>query len=183
MLSVLAVAVLGLSMTVVAGVANADGLRGPRHDSRGGQPPRGFHPPSRPQPPGGDNTLEARVVDGVQIYRCNDNAFAQFNVRATLEGGISHFFQSDLDQPGETASPVWAVDGGQVVGSAAQATPNGDGNIPLLSLTGTGSGSGPLSTVTRIQRLDTGGGVAPAGPCTDGQIASVPYQARYVFAS
>jgi hypothetical protein len=181
----MAVAVLGLTTAAVAvaGVANADGHRGPRHGSSGGRPPQGHHPPQGPPPPGGDNTLEARVVNGVQIYRCDGNAFAQFNVQATLDGGISHFFQSDLDQPGETASPVWAVDGGQVVGSAAQATPNGDGNIPLLSLTGTGSGAGPLSTVTRIQRLDTRGGVAPAGPCVDGQITAVPYQARYVFTS
>lgn len=163
-----AVGGLALSMATIAGLANA------ASDDVGVQP-------LADEVVGGE--LRARVVNGVQIYRCKGGAFVQFNVRATLDGGINHFFESELDQEGEAARPVWEVAGGRVVGSAPQPTSNGDGNIPLLSLTGTGSGVGPLSTVTRIQRLETQGGVAPARACNDGEIADVPYQALYVFTS
>jgi len=35
--------------------------------------------------------------------------------------------------------------------------------------------------VTCIQRLDTHGGVAPAGACSDGALQAVAYSARYRF--
>ena len=48
--------------------------------------------------------------------------------------------------------------------------------------TGTGPDSGDrLTATTYIQRLNTHGGVAPAGSCTPGDTASVPYTADYYF--
>ncbi|MGW5582190.1 DUF3455 domain-containing protein [Micromonospora chokoriensis] len=54
--------------------------------------------------------------------------------------------------------------------------------MPELLLTvDTHTGAGILSNVASISRLLTSGGVAPAGPCTDGATAAVPYGAVYVF--
>ena len=58
--------------------------------------------------------------------------------------------------------------------------------VPWLLLTTTPSGTvGTMSTVTSIQRLQTVGGVAPAGGCgvaaDIGKEARVPYTAIYVY--
>ena len=60
---------------------------------------------------------------------------------------------------------------------------NGDGNIPELDLKATPSGKhhGLLANTAEILRLNTVGGVAPAGSCTPGAIVGVPYRADYVF--
>jgi len=42
-------------------------------------------------------------------------------------------------------------------------------------------GSGLLGSVSYIQRLDTHGGVAPGGACTDGALQAVGYSATYRF--
>jgi len=62
---------------------------------------------------------------------------------------------------------------------------NGAGNIAELNLDATqiGTSTGLLAHAVEVLRLNTLGGVAPAGSC-DPQatpIASVPYQADYVF--
>jgi hypothetical protein len=43
--------------------------------------------------------------------------------------------------------------------------------------------AGAFSGVTRIQRINTQGGVAPALPCARGEQARVPYTAEYHFFS
>jgi hypothetical protein len=45
------------------------------------------------------------------------------------------------------------------------------------------SGTGVFAKVTFIHRLDTTGGVAPAGKCTKGKTVEVPYTANYYFYS
>ena len=55
-----------------------------------------------------------------------------------------------------------------------------DGSQLLLTATVI-RGPGFLGEVTFIQRLNTTGGVAPAGSCTEGVTASVPYTADYAF--
>ena len=63
--------------------------------------------------------------------------------------------------------------------------PAGTGNIPALLLqaivTTGGSDGDRLSGTTWVQRLNTSGGVAPAGACTPGDTIAVPYTADYVF--
>src|ERR1700733_15787413 len=78
------------------------------------------------------------------------------------------------------AGPGWELaDGsavtGKIAGRAAGATPK---DIPLLKLEATSHrGSGQLTGVTTIQRLNTKGGVAE-GPCDSaGAFLSVPYSA------
>ncbi len=128
--------------------------------------------------------FEASVVKGKQIYECKPAdgggyAFAQRDVRALLGGSIRHSFVKP-----NSGTPQWiAPDGSAVTGAVIGKTPNGEGNIPELDLKATPSGRhhGLLAGTTEILRLNTVGGVAPTGSCTPGSIASVPYQADYVF--
>ncbi|MCF3104566.1 CHRD domain-containing protein [Streptomyces roseoverticillatus] len=131
------------------------------------------------------NAVQASVVEGRQIYACRKQdgggfAFAQDNVSATLDGNIAHSFV----RPG--GDPQWvAPDRSAVTGKVVTKTPNGDGNIPELDLRATRSGAetGILASTTEILRLNTRGGVAPAGPCDPQRqpAAAVPYRADYVF--
>jgi hypothetical protein len=120
--------------------------------------------------------FSARVIRGVQIYECRTNtdgstAFAFKQPRAKLQRGIKH-----------DVGPVWlAPDGSGVRGTVVTSTPR-PGTIAELTLTATSiGGPGLLSPITTIKRLETSGGVAPAGACTLGAIVEVPYGATYVF--
>jgi len=128
----------------------------------------------------------ASVVDGVQIYQCTKQAdgtfaFTQHDVRAKLQGNIRHSFVK-----ADAGPPQWvAPDRSAVTGKVLVKTPNGTGNIAELELEATqsGDGSGILADVTEILRLNTQGGVAPAGTCDPKHqsIAEVPYKADYLF--
>ncbi|MFE3021424.1 CHRD domain-containing protein [Streptomyces sp. NPDC059256] len=128
--------------------------------------------------------LQASVIRGRQIYRCQQAAdgtyaFGQYDVRATLRGPIAHAFVA----PG-TGTPRWtAPDRSAVTGTLISRTPHGDGNIPELDLRATqyGAKKGLLARTQEILRLNTVGGVAPAGTCLKGAVITVPYRADYVF--
>ena len=130
--------------------------------------------------------LQESVVRGSQIYACTARpdgsfAFTQFGVEAHLTGGIHHTFVQPAAGP-----PQWhAPDGSAVTGKVVTANANGAGNIAELNLDATqiGASTGLLAHVVEVLRLNTVGGVAPAGSC-DPQatpIVHVPYQADYVF--
>lgn len=130
--------------------------------------------------------FQASVIRGEQIYECKKAedgsgkfAFAQRDVRARLGAGIAHDFVAP-----NSGTPRWtAPDHSQVTGKLISRTPNGDKNIPELDLaaTQTGKPRGLLAGTAEILRLNTVGGVAPAGDCEAGAIANVPYKADYVF--
>lgn len=128
--------------------------------------------------------FQASVVKGEQIYECKaveggGYAFAQRDVSAVLGGNIAHSFVKP-----NSGTPQWiAPDRSAVTGAVISRTPNGDKNIPELDLKATQSGKhrGLLAGTQEILRLNTVGGVAPAGSCSPGAIVGVPYQADYVF--
>jgi hypothetical protein len=130
------------------------------------------------------DNFQASVVRGKQIYECKPGAdgtfsFQQRDVRAVLAGHIDHSFVAP-----NSGTPQWiAPDRSAVTGSVISRTPNGAGNIPELDLRATQSGKkrGLLAGTQEIFRLNTVGGVAPAGGCDSGAIAGVPYAADYVF--
>jgi hypothetical protein len=140
-----------------------------------------------PDPDRNPKASAAPVLRGAQIYRCTRQAdgtyaFTQEGVTATLAGGIAHSFA----KPGPAGPPQWiAPDGSAITGKAVTKTPNGDGNIPelVLDATRTGAGRGLFSGTGQILRLNTIGGVAPAGACDPGTrpLAHVPYRADYLF--
>ncbi len=131
--------------------------------------------------------LQESVALGSQIYACTAQpdgsfAFTQYGVEAHLTGGIHHTFVQPAAGP-----PQWhAPDGSAVTGpTVVTRNANGAGNIAELNLDATqiGTSTGLLAHVVEVLRLNTLGGVAPAGTC-DPQatpIVNVPYQADYVF--
>jgi hypothetical protein len=130
--------------------------------------------------------LQESVALGSQIYACTAQpdgsfAFTQHDVDAHLTDDIHHTFVRPL-----AGTPQWqAPDGSAVSGKVVTRNANGAGNIAELNLDATqiGASTGLLAHAVEVLRLNTAGGVAPAGTC-DPQatpIASVPYQADYVF--
>jgi hypothetical protein len=125
---------------------------------------------------------------GVQKYTCQANGTWLFtDPEATLykTTGASqpigtHFLNF------ATGRPVWRLDDGSSVEAARTATvPAGTENIPWLLLQAvitTGGADGDrLTGTTWVQRLNTSGGVAPAGTCTPGATIAVDYTADYFF--
>jgi hypothetical protein len=78
-----------------------------------------------------------------------------------------------------------SMDGSKLTATQIAVAPNSTGNIPLQLVKGNPAmGSGAMSGVTYIQRVDTRGGVAPAMPCAAGNMGAkqvVKYQADYIF--
>jgi len=82
------------------------------------------------------------------------------------------------------AGPTWKhKDGSEVTGkAAAKVDAPAAGSIPWLLVSAIGhSGTGVFSAVTTIQRVNTKGGVAPAGACTPAAETKSGYEADYYF--
>ncbi|SDL20958.1 CHRD domain-containing protein [Streptomyces indicus] len=130
------------------------------------------------------HNFQAPVIKGEQIYECKAGedgklSFQQRDVRAVLAGRIDHSFVAP-----NSGTPQWiARDGSAVKAKLISRTPNGTANIPELALDAeqTGRRHGLLADTTEILRLNTVGGVAPAGTCEKGAVVGVPYKADYVF--
>jgi hypothetical protein len=155
-------------------------------DFPGGAARAQLHLLTHPVATSGAAALQESVVLGSQIYACTPQAdgsfaFTQFGVDAHLTGGIHHTFVQPAAGP-----PQWqAPDGSAVTGKVVTKNANGTGNIAELNLDATqiGASTGLLSHVVEVLRLNTAGGVAPAGTC-DPQatpLVNVPYQADYLF--
>jgi hypothetical protein len=172
-----AVATATLAMTQVAHAAPA--------------PPPNV-PPALVVPAGNKLFLVGHVIDGagVQIYKCDGTSWVFQAPRATLTGDNGQLVATHFPGPSGATDPQWkATDGSQVAGSVLVREPNGATNIPQLLLKATPIGAsgdeGRLSATTYIQRLKTGGGVAPpATTCTAataGTTEEVKYTADYLF--
>ena len=130
----------------------------------------------------GQSPVATLHAEGAQVYEC----------KADAGGKLAWQFRepvATLLSEGKTvgrhyAGPNWELaDGSAVVakvaGRAPGATPQ---DIPLLKLEVTSErGSGQLSSVGVIQRLNTKGGVAEGACPTAGAFMSVPYSADYAF--
>ena len=131
--------------------------------------------------PGETAVLTAHAV-GIQNYDCKAGADGKlvwtFNSpQATLTAGdkvVGH----------HSAGPTWELaDGSGITAKAAGNTPGtGAGDIAWLKLeVNSHKGSGQLSDVTTVQRINTVGGVL-SGPCDrEGASRGMPYSADYVF--
>jgi hypothetical protein len=121
-------------------------------------------------------------AEGAQVYEC----------KADASGKLAWQFRepiATLIADGKTvgrhyAGPTWELaDGSAVVGKVAGRAPGATAkDIPLLKLeVMQKKGSGQLSGIATIQRLDTKGGVADAPCARAGALLSVPYSADYAF--
>jgi hypothetical protein len=130
----------------------------------------------------GEVTVLATHAVGAQVYEC----------KAGADGKSAWAFRepiATLMADGKTvgrhyAGPNWELgDGsavtGRVAGSVPGATPN---DIPWLRLEAISPrGSGVLTGVTTVQRINTNGGKLEGACDTAGAYRSVPYSADYVF--
>jgi hypothetical protein len=121
---------------------------------------------------------------GVQKYVCTAGGTWLFtDPEATLDKSTgtakaigTHFLNF------ATGRPVWQLrDGSFVEAARTQGASGGAGNVALLLLQGVATGGDRLGGTTWVQRLNTSGGVAPAGSCTPGATIAVPYAADYFF--
>ena len=128
--------------------------------------------------PAGNKVAFAFEGAGVQIYQCTSNAWTLLEPAATLsDNGKSvalHF-----------KGPIWvSTQDGSEVGAAQVpgATVKHSDAVPeLLLKANENHGNGVFSKVTFVQRLQTKGGLAPAGSCTSGAQQAVQYSALYRF--
>jgi len=130
----------------------------------------------------GETVVLSVHAEGAQVYDC----------KAGADGKLVWQFREPIATllvDGKTvgrhfAGPSWELaDGsavtGKISGRAAGATPK---DIPLLKLeAATHRGSGQLTGVTTIQRLNTKGGVVEGSCDSAGTFLSVPYSADYTF--
>jgi hypothetical protein len=130
----------------------------------------------------GESAVVTLHAEGAQIYEC----------KAGSDGKLAWAFREPIATlllDGKTvgrhyAGPNWEhADGSAVVGKAvANAGGKTPSDIPWLKLEVTAHrGSGTLSGVTTVQRINTQGGVH-AGACDKaGALHSAPYSADYVL--
>jgi hypothetical protein len=140
--------------------------------------------------------LQTRAY-GTQQYVCVPGGWKPFGPQATLYPQnapmqiATHFLSiNPIDgmprptwQDAHDGSAVW----GKVFGQPLT-DPNyvAAGAVAWLLLEAAGTAAGPiggemLAKTTFIHRVNTQGGVAPAGACTVGAIALVPYSTDYFF--
>jgi hypothetical protein len=121
-------------------------------------------------------------AEGAQVYEC----------KAGADGKLAWAFRepiATLLADGKTvgrhyAGPSWEHnDGSAVVGKVIGNAPGtGPNDIPWLKLeVATRRGSGVLTPVTTVQRINTKGGKLTGACDTAGAFSSVPYAADYVF--
>ena len=130
----------------------------------------------------GETVVATLHAEGAQVYACKPNSAGQLTWQ--FREPVATLLDGDRTVGRHYAGPQWEVADGSAVearvsGRSAGASPR---DIPLLKLdVSARRGTGLLSDVTTIQRIDTKGGVAE-GPCgTAGAMMSVPYSADYVF--
>ena len=137
-------------------------------------------PPALAAP--GESAVVTLHAEGAQIYECKSGtdgklawAFREPIATLLLDGkSVGRHF----------AGPSWEhVDGSAVVGKAvANVAGQTPGDIPWLKLDVTAHrGTGALSGVTTVQRINTRGGVHAGGCDNAGALYSAPYSADYVF--
>jgi Protein of unknown function (DUF3455) len=130
----------------------------------------------------GETVVITLHAEGAQVYEC----------KAGADGKLAWAFRepiATLLADGKTvgrhyAGPNWEYsDGSAVVGKAAGNAPGATANdIPWLKLEAASRrGSGILTPVTTVQRINTQGGKLEGACDKAGSYRSVPYSADYVF--
>jgi hypothetical protein len=143
--------------------------------------------PLQPQldPGPGQREMAQLSARGVQIYECRAASAAGAAAWTLLAPEAQLFDDQGRPAGHHGAGPSWmAPDGSSVSGTVhARADAPVAGAIPWLLLDAHGNGqAGAFERVTRIQRINTRGGVAPVDGCSSTTVGArirVPYQADY----
>ncbi len=130
----------------------------------------------------GETIVATWHAEGAQVYDCK--AGADGKLAWTFREPVATLLADGKTVGRHYAGPSWEnADGSAVVGKAAGNAPGTTPkDIPWLKLEVAASrGSGALSGVTTVQRINTVGG-RHDGPCEKaGTFFSAPYAADYVF--
>jgi Protein of unknown function (DUF3455) len=130
----------------------------------------------------GEEIVAVFHAEGTQVYEC----------KASADGKLTWQFRepiATLSLDGKTigrhyAGPNWEhIDGSVVIAKVTASTPGASAkDLDLVKLAVSANrGSGVLTSVTTVQRINTRGGKL-AGACDiAGALQSVPYTADYVF--
>lgn len=142
--------------------------------------------PERLKPGAYESLAFTTPAKGVQIYECRASKNAPGSYEWAFVAPEADLMDTNGKRIGRHyAGPVWeAADGSKVQGAVqARADAPAANAIPWLLLGAKSIGpEGAFSKVTRIQRLNTSGGVAPSTGCsyaTAGTAARVSYTADY----
>ena len=138
--------------------------------------------------PAGHRVAMMTTGMGELTYECRAKAGATDAWEWVFTGPDAMLYDMNKKMVGKYyAGPTWeAADGSKVGGKQLAVAPSPNaGAIPLqLVQAGPAMGSGAMSGVSYIQRLNTMGGVAPMDACGAGMTGmkkTVKYQADYVF--
>lgn len=137
--------------------------------------------------PAGQKVVMTTTGVGELTYECREKKDLAGQFEWAFVGPVATLLGADRKAVGKYyAGPTWeAADGSKVTGKQVAVAPSGAGNIPLQLVKAEPTmGSGAMTGVSYIQRLNTQGGVAPTLACDaarKGQRQVVAYQADYVF--
>jgi hypothetical protein len=130
----------------------------------------------------GETVVLSVHAEGAQVYECKAGVDGKLNW--AFREPIATLFADGKTVGRHYAGPNWEYgDGSAVAGKAVGNAPGASSNdIPWLKLEVISRrGSGVLSGVTTVQRINTTGGKLE-GPCDkQGSFKSAPYSAEYVF--
>jgi len=134
------------------------------------------------------HTMSMKVVGvGELTYECRAKTGDAAAFEWVFTGPVAKLLDGGNKEVGKYyAGPTWeAVDGSKITGKQVAVAPAAPGSIPLqLVKAEPATGTGAMSGVTYVQRVNTKGGVAPSDTCsaqTVGMKKQVPYQADYLF--
>jgi hypothetical protein len=135
-----------------------------------------------------EELLFTAKAQGVQIYKCQAKKDDPTQYEWVFVAPKADLFDAHGKKIGRHyAGPTWeSNDGSQVVGEVKGHVPSNDNSaVPWLLLAAKKhAGNGVFSQVTSIQRLETVGGKAPTGGCSQASVGKelrVPYTAVYYF--
>ena len=137
--------------------------------------------------PAGQTMRMVATGVGEITYECREKAAAAGQYEWAFVAPVATLYSGDKRSVGRYyAGPTWeAADGSKVTGKQVAVSPAAPGSIPMqLVKADPAMGSGAMTGVTYIQRLNTKGGVAPSMACdavSKGKRQQVAYEADYVF--
>ncbi len=143
--------------------------------------------PEAIKPPAGQQLLFKSDATGMQVYYCRPTKGDAKKFVWLLTAPDAVLYNREHQPIGKhTAGPTWRDNQSSVIGQLqSKVAADSSSAVPwLLVKAKSTSGSGPFSSVSYINRINTKGGVAPASGCnstTVGQSVRVAYSATYYF--
>jgi hypothetical protein len=129
-----------------------------------------------------ENVVSQVHAEGAQIYECKADAAGKLTWQ--FREPIASLFRDGKTVGRHYAGPTWEdIDGSIIVAKVIGRAPGASAeDIPLLKLeVSDRRGTGALTQITAIQRVNTDGGVAEGTCDTTGEFQSVAYSADYIF--